>query len=504
VAPDHPCLRVYKRIGRALKTRKSYVLYGMTPGERYLAFNNSITASERALKERLFFVEIDGKWVEPYDAPYALVEKKMRRFTEALCSKSTRKHPLGYQQFCDGYKGPKRARYLKAAESLARKPIERKDSDCKFFIKYECYDFSKKYHAPRGINPPSDRYLVEFGTYINRIEKLIYKNVEEVFGYKVILKGLNQQQRGRLISSYWDEFTDPVAICIDASRMEQSVSTGWLEWEGSVYQSFFGNDSKLRKLMKWQLSNKGYCFTNDGCIVFTKTGKRCSGFNNTGLGNSIITAACAYEYMIRISVLKYRFFCDGDDGTIIIERGDLARFRECYQPWFSELGFRMKTSEPIYILEHIEFCQSRPVWTEDGYLMVRCPRRALNKDSFSKKPLDGVKVFRRWIKAVGQGGISTTGGIPIMQAFYAKLDTVAGDIKPLTNDPTQSKYNEYKIFGMKRTLTEIPERVRASFCLAFGISPAAQMEIEQYYQNLDFGFVSERHPSLCLHGNLPW
>lgn len=502
-APDHPDLLVKKGVGSIRKERKTYLLHGMTPGGKYLAYNPTIEAAERALKERLFYINVDGKWIEPPTVSRATVMTSLSSFTKLLLKMSRSQHPLEHEAFANCYHGPRKVRYLRAAEELAREPIKRVDAHLKFFLKFETYDFESKVPSPRGINPRSDRYLVSLGSYVRPIEKRIYKNVAKVFGYRVILKGMNQADRGKLISSYWDEFNDPVAIALDASRFEQSVSDAFLEWEHKVYQSFYPGDKLLTKLLLWQRFNVGKCRTADGSLKFKIRGKRMSGDANTALGNCLISSALGYEFLKHIGVLKHRFFCDGDDCVLIIGRGDLTAVMTNAKPWYNNLGFRMKVEHPTFILEGLDFCQSRPVQTPEGYLMVRHPYRALSKDSVAKKPLDNEKVYRRWIKAVGEGGISLSGGIPVMQSYYLALLKAAGNVKPLMNDPVQRDFAEYKLVGMNRKCAPVQELVRASFCLAFDVNPESQRVIELFYDTITLRFGLDPR-SLTHHGNLPW
>lgn len=502
-APDHPDLQVVRKVGSIRKSRKTYLLHGVTPGGKYLAYNPTIDAAERALKERLFFIRENERWIEPPVATRAKIMGTLKVFGKLLKGLSKKQHPLEHSEFAECYHGPRKTRYLKAAEDLARDPVKREDAHIKFFLKFETYDFETKIPSPRGINPRSDRYAVSLGSYIRPIEKRIYKNISRVFGYRVVLKGMNQAARGEIISSYWNEFVNPVAIPIDASRFEQSVDEAILEWEHSIYQSFYLGDGKLAKMLRWQRLNIGRCYLEDGKLKFKIRGKRMSGDVNTALGNCLISAACGHAYLSHANILKHRFFCDGDDAVLIIERSDLLRVQRTLKPWYAELSFRMKVEKPVFILEELDFCQSRPVYTTEGYIMVRVPYRALSKDAVSKKPLDNHRVYRRWMRAVGEGGMSLSGGIPVMQAYYKAILDAAGDIKPLQNDPVQRDFTAYKLIGMNRKYAPVQERVRASFCLAFGIDPASQRVIERYYETLKLVYGVDGC-SLVHHGNLPW
>lgn len=216
-----------------------------------------------------------------------------------------------------------------------------------------------------------------------------------------------------------------------------------------------------------------------------------SGDKNTALGNCLLSSALGYAFMEELgyTVDQYRFFCDGDDAVLFIPRSALALVKSRLVGWYRELGFRMKVEEVANMLEEVDFCQSRPVWFPDGYVMVREPYRALSKDSVSKKPLDSDKTYKRWIAAVGQGGLATTGGCPVSQSFYECLIRNSCGAKPLSSsDHSMVDFMQYKVQGMTRKKQQVHPRSRASFSLAFGLSPRAQICIEQYYDKLVLHF----------------
>ena len=483
-----PGLKVTKRQGKATKTRKSYLISGVNPNNNFRAYNSTIVGMERAIVERLYYIKENGVWQEPPTPVKGVFFRVLKPFKDQLLKYSKRCHPLEHVAFAMCYHGPRRARYLAAAESLTEKPLDIRDARLKFFLKYETYDFVNKPNpSPRGINPRDDRYLCSLGSYLHPIEKKIFKNIAKIFGYPVVMKGYNQSERGNLLADYWDAVDDTVGVSIDASRFEQSVGIDALKWEHLIYQSFYKGDKKLRRMLKWQLRNIGRASAPDGFLSFAMDGRRMSGDKNTALGNCLLSAAMGYAFVnhLGIKIHEVRFFCDGDDAVLFVSRKHLARLMAEIVPFYRRLGFRMKVENPAYILEHVDFCQSRPVQLNGEWLMVREPHRALSKDAVSKKPLDSLKNYQRWIAAVGLGGLSTVGGVPCSQAYYKCLARNSCGAKPLnSSDPSIRDAYQYKIAGMTRKEMEIAPIARASFSLAFGVSPRAQKHIGQYYENL--------------------
>lgn len=504
---SEPGLRVTRRLGKATKTRKTYLISGVNPKTGFLAYNSTITGMERAIVERLFYIQENGIWTTPPVPVPQLFNKNLELFKKRLLKMSKRAHPLSHSDFAMCYHGPRRERYLKAATSLEELRVRRKDSYLKFFMKFETYDTIEKPNpSPRGINPRDDRYLCSLGAYLHPIEKKVYRNIARVFGYDVVMKGYNQQDRGRILSQYWSEVEDCVSISIDASRFEQSVGETALKFEHDVYKSFFKGDPLLAALLSWQIKNRGSASAPDGHLVYELIGRRMSGDKNTALGNCLLSSALGYSFMLSLGLesSRYRFFCDGDDAVLFVSRKHLEKVKENLVPWFRGMGFRMKVEKTAIMLEQVDFCQSRPVWFPDGYVMIREPYRGLSKDAVSKKPLDSVKNYERWIAAVGRGGLSTAGGCPVSQSYYQCLIRNSHGAKALAEkDPSLKDFFKYKIQGMDRKYSEVHPASRASFSLAFGISPQAQRIYESYYDRLSLVY-GLREVDLLPVANCGW
>lgn len=485
-APEHASLKVTRKGNGYVKTRKTYELVGCSTGHNYRAYNNSCNAQERAIKERLLFYKAeDGSYQpipEPTDGQF-----QSATFLEAIKKESFACHPLSRLDFSNSFKGRKKERYLKATENLNSQLRIHQIAYLKYFLKYETYDFALKPDAkPRGINPRSDEFLVDYGRRIKAIEKNIYRCLEKMFGHDIIFKGKNQAKRGALMEKYWSHFKNPVAIAFDASAFEASVSVPALKLSHRVYNCFIRSDREFVQLQKATLYNKGSGHTPDGKVKFSLKGKRASGDPDTAAGNCIISAYMLWEFMEKhgLSRADIRAMVDGDDVVAIVEEENLHYFLDNGKDFYLERGFRMIFEKPVREMEQISFCQSSPVWTPDGYVMVRNPRACLAKDSISRKSLESKKDYTRWIASVGECGLSCAGGIPVLQEFYQQLVRNSEGAKPFTNETLLDDYRSFKVQGMGRKYIPIHPRTRYSFSIAFGIYPDEQIAIENYYMRL--------------------
>lgn len=497
-APDHPALQVERGSG-VTKTRKTYRLTAFSTSTDFRVHNTNLTAVVRAIKERLFYVSVDGKFIQtPEPIEPHLFETECLDFKTAFMKHVQYTAPYSKEEFLGTFDGRRRALYETAFDSLSRLPLRLADSFVDFFVKCEKVNFtSKSDPAPRGISPRNKRYNCCVGPYIKRIEKEVYKIIAKVFDATTVFKGLNARRSALALRAHWDHFNDPVAVGLDASRFDQHVSQDALKYEHGFYRMFFPYDKRFRDLLHMQLVNRGFARCKDGVAKFRVKGKRMSGDMNTGLGNCLLMCALVYTYVKSIGVSKFRLANNGDDCVLLVERSDLRKLKTLHG-WFLRFGFNIKLEDPVDVFEQIEFCQTHPVKTPEGWLMVRNVPTSIAKDCLSLKPLDNRKVFSRWCASVAECGLSLTGGIPIVQEFYMSMMRSSNGAKPLKGEITLETGFARLAIGMDRKYQSVTVETRVSFWRAFGITPDKQIAFEEEYRNAVIDFdapqnYQERH-----------
>jgi hypothetical protein len=462
---------------------------GVSPPISFLTYNANITNLERAVNERVFYVSNNGHF-EPPPRPQsgAYFADRLRVFDTALNAHLFKTTPITRQAFAGLYEGRRRVLYERAAETLLRgENIVPRDAEIRCFVKAEKVNFTaKSFPAPRVISPRSPRYNVEVGRYLRPIEDRLYKAIARVFGEKTVMKGMNAVEQGALFKEKWDKFRDPVAIGLDASRFDQHVSVAALRWEHAIYARCFRAPGELERLLEMQLHNKvrGYCV--DGKLKYTSEGGRMSGDMNTSLGNCLLMCAMVYCFLTQVGVESFSLANNGDDCVVICESHNLSRIMGPLNKWFLDMGFSMKIEDPVYELERIEFCQTKPVLGPRGYTMVRCAPVALAKDAISLVPLRNRKEFEGWLAGVGQGGLAIASGIPIYQSFYRAYIRGSHGAKPRVEDQQSGLKNLSE--RLEGSVVPISAASRFSFYLAFGITPCMQLAVEAHYDgiNLDY------------------
>nr|UQB76123.1 RNA polymerase [Flumine tombus-like virus 1] len=442
--------------------------------------NNSITNLTKGVVERIFFVkDSDGQFQLPPQPDPVHFNKQMRRFSEKLLVGTMSTTPWTRQQFVDSYRGRKWKNYDRAAASLNHTRLVRRDSHVKTFVKWEKHDLTAKpSFVPRVIQPRSTRYNVEVGRFLSKVEKPMMRAIDGVFGYPVVMSGYNSATTGKLFAEAWAGCSDPIGIGLDAKRFDQHVSATALTWEHERWLTWFtGEDRKrLRRLLRWQLVNTGKGRTRDGTIKYTTDGKRMSGDMNTSSGNKLIMCALMHAYLQDRGIKQHRLFNNGDDCMLIIERSYLKAFLHGLEDWFLSMGFSMQVEPHVNRLEEVEFCQTRPVFDGHAWRMVRNYPLAMDKDANCFISCVNGKNVRRWMSGVGKAGLALTGGIPIAQEQYQRYINQSAGYDTIDIDQ-DSGFHRMSV-GMHEKYRDITPEARASFYAAFGITPDAQIIME--------------------------
>lgn len=401
--------------------------------------------------------------------------------------------PWTTEQFLESCKGPKKARYQKAAESLRVKDFCKEDAEVEVFIKYEKTDFTAKAdNVPRVISPRSARFNLKIGKYLKRLEPKVFKSLARLFGDTTVIKGFNAYQAASKLRYKWDSFNNPVAIGLDASRFDQHVSLSALKWEHSIYLECFSgkHKKKLAKLLELQLHNKcvGYC--KDGKLKYTVDGTRMSGDMNTSLGNCVLMCSMIHAYAHHVGA-NIKLANNGDDCVVFMESSDLTRFSDGLFAWFWNMGFNMKIEKPVFEFDQVEFCQTHPVFDGNRWIMMRNYETVTSKDAVFLQPYQSRRQIVSWLGAVGQGGLRLTGGLPVLQNFYRVFDRYGCQgRKP---EQYQSWYVRQLTSSMDRDFGPVSPEARASFWLAYGMAPDEQEALEEYYDNVKLSLTPPTH-----------
>jgi len=383
------------------------------------------------------------------------------------------------------YTGSKRKRYLEALDRLEMSGLTVRDAYCNAFVKAERFNGHEKEDPdPRMIQFRGAKYCVELASYLQPGEHQLYRSSfasRGVVRSRNIAKGLNQRQRAALLLEKLSRFDSPVVVSLDASRFDKHVDIELLRIEHSLY-ACFNNSPRFAWLLSLQLVNK--VFTKLG-MKYVAKGRRMSGDMNTALGNCVLMLLMVVAFCQQLSLERYDALDDGDDCLLIVEEADLHKVLDRVTDEFLEFGMEMKVECVARIPEEVVFCRSRPVNLGSSWVFVRDYRDIISKALSGIRHWQDAKYRARVIKAVGMCELSLNSGVPVLQEFSLALlrntRDVEFDVKYLS-DGLRARWCKEK----HRRETPITEEARDSFCLAFGVDHARQLELERYFSQWVF------------------
>lgn len=460
--------------------------------------------------ERVYYVEGPDGLREP-PAPEDGAFACLSEFSRLLVAEVGKTAPLTLADAAECYKGDRRyATYCKARDSLLVQPLEEADAWLKTFVKCEKIDFDKKPDpAPRAIQPRTPRYNLCLGRYLRPMEKALYRGIQRVWGSTtpIVCKGMDVGATGRCVSEKWGEFLRPVAVGLDASRFDQHVSDQALRFEHAIYKQCChrADRGELSRLLSWQIVNRGMARTSEGIFKYKRTGCRMSGDFNTSLGNCIIMCALVWQYA-REKGIRVQLLNNGDDCVVIMEQGDLSKFMDGLEARFLRWGFTMAVERPVYVMEHIEFCQTHPVMVGGQWRMVR-NLTCLSKDCCSVLPWGAGRMAYGWATAVGTSGLALNSGVPVYQEFYGCL-LRSGCGVHIGHHPSMTGALFQLQPNCKAEAVEVNVDTRVSFWRAFGVDPSMQYILEDMHStkivNLDTrGVILQELPVTIDEGSPP-
>lgn len=479
-------------------------LPSLSAGQLVTVHNSSLHNMIVSLEQRVFRVKNAlGEFVKP-PQPDPSAFKSLGYFRDLWKRELLKDGPVlvsSIDAVVDCYSSEKKKLYIKAADSLKRKPVQWRDSKVQAFIKVEKLESDKKKPVPRTIQPRSKRYNLSIGKFLRLNEKRMLNAIDRVFGEKTVLSGLDNRAQGRAMAHKWGKYHNPIGIGLDASRFDQHCSVDALKFEHSFYKSVFPDEKELHELLKWQLTNEGSALLATGELVRYRTkGCRMSGDINTGLGNKILMCAMVHAFLKEVGV-QASLANNGDDCVLFCEKGDFHQINDSLQKWFLCRGFNMVVEEPVELLERVVFCRSQPVCVANNWVMVR-QLGSLSRDCFSTQDWSIEKTYKDAMNALGQCNGIINDGVPVHMAQAQRMYREGGSRKfRLEALHKQMEYSWRERLGGRVSLdwSEVQDSTRMSYFRAFGITPHVQRIVESYFADATMSAKGQQTNFLPTH-----
>nr|UDY80990.1 MAG: RNA-dependent RNA polymerase [Lake Sinai virus 4] len=332
---------------------------------------------------------------------------------------------------------------------------------------------------PRNISPRNDATLATLGPYFSAIE-------HRASALPFLIKGCDIPSRAVKMSSLlgWPHYYE-----IDYSRFDLSISAEVISqyehaWVSLVYPPLI--HPRFWQTLVATLVTSGF---SEYGITYSLPGSRCSGDPHTSVGNGLLNAFLTWLVTYDKDAI---FFCEGDDGII-----------GCSTPMGGEieiipdLGFMLKIDH-YYHVDDCSFCGMYLLDCRGALGMYSDPLRTLSKIHVCCA--DGLS--NNLIVAKALSILNLNPSTPIITAFCRHILNVVRS--RLLNPRNRNKL----VLAVRRVapwMVHIPFKVvpnycepcpemRAAFAARTGISPALQLQYEEYL--LALPFVPQRYALL--------
>lgn len=509
--------------GKPVKSRRWVKVTGLSPPSNLGVFNNTVDVAYKALAERTFMCDVGGGRFEPplKTEWSSFVDAPMAAFLQQIVDTVDLVPELTIREVVDCYKGAKRERYERAERKYWRDGVSKMDAMLSMFVKFEKGDMSK---APRVINPRGEVYNLCLGKFLKVNEHRYFEAIARVFGQKhVVFKGMDNGEMAEEMHELWSSVKNCVAIGGDAKKFDMHVSEVALRFEhlfylapvaGSVvnalriYQEvermhlerpnpMWDSAHELAWLLVQQLDNRGVGYFQDGKVKFRVRGTRASGDLNTSLGNCLLMCAMTYGWSCT-SRVPVKLVNNGDDCDYFISAEHEVAWRAGLDQYFASKGFRMVLEDTATSFESVEFCQSKPCLTAEGWKMVRNPKTLVTKGTMCLLPVQNVKTLRKWMMAIGVAEGSLARGVPVIQSFARCMRR--NGIRCTRRMIDDAYAGSTRMFHADLLVNDlaITDQARISFEESWGILPHEQVALEDYFDHWTMGDeIGERVPGIC-------
>lgn len=459
--------------------------HSITEGDRWAPFNPGVDTAAAALTQRVLSIK---------GAPQPLPRVNVRRFlresiqTFKNCIGVIKKTPLEDVPLLQ--KGDKFLQYSRAVESIQslggleafytsmpdRLQIE-------IFPKLEKSDQKNGFADPRAILPPCIEYRAAMMQFWGKTqEHAIYAAINEVFGYRTVMKGEDPLSMFEVFEGHWNHFRDPIYVAADCHRFDAHFNRHQKSVVDDVLVSSTEPvDRREASGLLKRLNNVAYKGRfHDGklkAIPPNGTVTLCSGVPVTSLSAIVVVTLAFHAWAHKNRAWdKLRLVLMGDDFGCFCDKKDEGLFRD-FTGAMNDLGHKVVPEPAVTVFEQIRFCQMGPVRL-DPPRMIRAVE-TLPRDLIKLKH-DGQIPRDEWLYAVGECGYNWTKGCPVLSVFY---DLVRQEGVPPRKDKLPYMKTGLAYWGKKVKIKGTPAitaDARVSFALFSGWTPSEQIDLETW------------------------
>lgn len=367
--------------------------------------------------------------------------------------------PMTLMEVAKGYMGRRRRLYYQAAVDVSMCAWDPDWARVRMFVKPDKHPAIEiEERVPRAIQYRDPRFNIQLARWLKPYEQQFY--AIQHCGWPCIAKTMNFYDRAELVTRAWHTFKKPIAILLDHSKFDSSVTVEHLKTCHRWYLRACPSPW-LRFLLGKQLVNKGS--TRHG-IKYRVVGTKMSGDYDTALGNTLINYITITQWLRGIHSF---LLIDGDDSVVIMEQNKEKELRSMLH--FEKCGFHTK-KQVVRNLEDIEFCHSK-LLPDNNPRFVRDAIRSLSHYQINTIYYPP-KVMPRFLKGLALGELSQVKAVPVMQAIMQEL--IKNPASPIYSEAHRWKL-EHPVGDRDLTITD---NDRVDYELAWAVGIERQLYLE--------------------------
>jgi hypothetical protein len=387
--------------------------------------------------------------------------------------------PVTLEDFRNVYKGLKRIVYERVFSTI--NDITGPFNKTKGFVKIQKRDTYYKWISdPRVIMYKLKECNLMLRPFVTALEHAMYNHT--VNGLRLFAKGRNLLQRAADILAICLSFKRFVCIATDCARFDLHTREEFKQHEARLLRE----EGVYRSL--WESVLEAFVRMVFGTAF--RTFARLSGEMMTAFGNCAASSAIVDAFFAQYPDIRYHYYCDGDDCLVFVEYDD-QWVLELLPAWYMRFGHEMRVDKRAERFEDIEFCQTMPIPFQEGYCMVRDPRKTLATLLCTKLPPTSVNAA--YFATLAECMLHCNNGVPMVTTLCERMMTLSKKRVEVRED----------FLFLARQIKINPTAYTVSACIeAFGLDFAMIHAYERAYSKINIiGRVYRDLPNPTIQ---PW
>lgn len=295
--------------------------------------------------------------------------------------------------------------------------VRKSDAFVRAFVKFERYDATDELKPPRMIQFRPPHFTARLSKFYTPIEDAMWAfKPKSNFGLRPFAKSRSMKQRAKDLfkMKLWPKTS---FLLLDHSKYDSRITAMHLKLNHRFSQLFYVGEDRnlLAKLQAMTVNNRGR--TMSGIEYFCK-GRRMSGDADTGKGNSEINYTII-QFCLRD--IPHAVYIDGDDSVISFPTEYCEHLKKVLDSRLAQTGM-VSTYSIVHKFSDVEFCQSKPIFTNGSWMLARNPIRAISNLCYTLKPV----ATKNYITTIGVGEMHACSGVPLLYDVAKQMSEVGG------------------------------------------------------------------------------